>query len=62
MQNAFVESFNGRFREGCLGQHWFKSLTHTCFVIDRWRQHYNEERPHSSLNYQPPAVFASKVA
>ncbi len=62
MQNAFAESFNGRFREGCLGQHWFKSLTHARFVIDRWRQHYNEERPRSSLNYQPPAVFARKVA
>ncbi len=61
-QNAFVESFNGRFREGCLNQHWFKSLTHARFVINKWRHHYNEERPHSSLNYQPPAVFARKVA
>ncbi|MCH9694281.1 MAG: integrase core domain-containing protein [Gammaproteobacteria bacterium] len=57
-----MESFNGRFREGRLNQHWFKSLTHARHEINEWRQHYNEERPHSSLNYQPPAAFARKVA
>ncbi len=50
-QNAFVESFNGRFREGCLNQHWFKSLSQARHIINEWRTHYNEVRPHSSLTY-----------
>ena len=61
-QNAFVESFNGRFRDSCLNQHWFRSLTETRRIIDDWRKHYNEVRPHSSLGYQPPTVFAEQVA
>jgi len=61
-QNAFVESFNGRFREGCLNQHWFKSLTDARQIINAWRHHYNHIRPHSSLGYQPPAVFAQQAA
>jgi len=61
-QNAFVESFNGRFREGCLNQHWFRSLSQARHIINEWRTHYNEVRPHSSLDFQPPAVFARQVA
>ena len=61
-QNAFVESFNGKFRDNCLNQYWFRSLTAARNIIDRWRKHYNEVRPHSSLDYQPPAVFAVKAA
>jgi len=61
-QNAFVESFNGKFRDGCLNQHWFKSLAETRRIIKDWRKHYNEVRPHSSLGYQPPTVFAQQVA
>ena len=61
-QNAFVESFNGRFRDGCLNQHWFRSLEDAQETIDQWRKHYNEVRPHSSLNYQPPAAFETKAA
>ena len=61
-QNAFVESFNGRFREGCLNQHWFRSMQHARDEIDAWRQHYNEERPHSSLQFMTPAAFAAQVA
>lgn len=61
-QNAFVESFNGRFRDGCLNQHWFKSLADARQIIRDWRQHYNFERPHSSLAYQAPAVFEAKAA
>ena len=61
-QNAFVESFNGRFREGCLNQHWFKTLDHARAVIRHWRAHYNEERPHSSLQFMTPAAFAAQVA
>ena len=61
-QNAFVESFNGRFRDGCLNQHWFKSLDDARQIISNWRQHYNHERPHSSLGYQAPSVFETKAA
>ena len=61
-QNAFVESFNGKFRDGCLNQHWFRSLAEARAITDAWRTHYNEVRPHRSLDYQPPAVFARKAA
>lgn len=61
-QNAFVESFNARFRDGCLNQHWFRDLDEAREEIDRWRQHYNEVRPHSSLGYVPPAVYAKQAA
>ncbi len=62
VQNAFCESFNGTFRDNCLNQHWFMSLKEARSVINEWRRHYNEERPHSSLGYQPPATFAKLQA
>ena len=61
-QNGFCESFNGKFRDGCLNQQWFKNLSEARVEIERWRQHYNLVRPHSSLDYVAPAVFANKVA
>ncbi|MEM8985004.1 MAG: integrase core domain-containing protein, partial [Pseudomonadota bacterium] len=61
-QNAFVESFNARLRDSCLNQHWLKSLREARQIIEAWRLHYNHERPHSSLNYQPPAVFENQAA
>ena len=61
-QNAFVESFNGKFRDSCLNQYWFRSLNEASRVIENWRVDYNEVRPHSSLGYQPPSVFANKIA
>ena len=61
-QNAFVESFNGKFRDGCLNQHWFRNIEDARQLIDDWRTHYNTVRPHSSLGYNPPTVFESKVA
>ena len=62
VQNAFVESFNGKFRDTCLNQHWFRSLSEARDIIGRWRIDYNEVRPHSSLRYQPPSVFARQMA
>ena len=56
-QNAFVESFNGRFRDNCLNQHWFTSLEDAREIIDAWRIDYNQIRPHSALNYQSPIQF-----
>lgn len=61
-QNAFVESFNGKFRENCLNQHWFVSLGDARRIIDAWRDDYNAVRPHSSLGYTPPAEFERQAA
>ena len=58
VQNAFVESFNGRFRDACLNEHWFASPNDAKRTIEAWHRHYNEERPHSALGCKPPAVFA----
>ena len=58
VQNAYVESFNGRLREECLNASWFTSLSDARRKIETWRQDYNQQRPHSSLDYLPPAEFA----
>jgi putative transposase len=58
VENAYVESFNGKFRDECLNEHWFTSLAHARDVIEAWRKDYNEVRPHSSLGNQTPAAFA----
>jgi len=58
-QNAYIESFNGRFREECLNLHWFSTLEEAQAIIEEWRVDYNEARPHSSLRYQTPAAFAA---
>jgi len=58
VQNAYIESFNSRFRDECLSQHWFTSLSHMRSVIANWRHDYNHHRPHSTLGYLPPAQFA----
>ena len=54
VQNAFVESFNGKLRDECLNLHWLRSLRHAREEIARWRLHYNIERPHSALAYRTP--------
>ena len=59
-QNAFIESFNGRFRDECLNDHWFTSLPQARILIAAWRRDYNQHRPHSSLDYLTPAEFAAK--
>ncbi len=53
MQNGFIESFNGKFRDECLNEHWFESLPQARSTIAAWRQDYNEVRPHSSLGRIP---------
>jgi putative transposase len=57
VQNAFVESFNGRFRDECLDQHWFESLADARRTVEDWRQDYNRMRPHSALGYRAPEAF-----
>ena len=61
-QNAYIESFNGRFRDECLNEHWFTSLTHAKVVIEAWRREYNEERPKKSLGGLTPAAYAGQLA
>lgn len=58
-QNGFIESFNGRFRDECLNEHWFHDIVHAKAIISAWRRDYNECRAHSSLNYQTPSEFAA---
>lgn len=58
-ENAFIESFNGKFRDECLNDHYFTNLEHARTVISAWRLDYNENRPHSSLGRIPPAEFAA---
>ena len=57
IQNAYVESFNGQFRDECLNEHGFANLAEARQIIEAWRCHYNEVRPHSALGYQTPAAF-----
>ena len=61
-QNGVGESFNGKFRDECLSLEWFRSRAEAKVVIEKWRRHFNDVRPHSSLGYQTPAVFAAGLA
>jgi putative transposase len=60
VQNAFVESFNGRLRDECLNEHAFASLSEARRIVEAWRIDYNTVRPHSSLGGIPPSMFASR--
>lgn len=58
-QNAYIESFNGKFRDECLNEHWFETLAQARAEIATWRRDYNEVRPHSSCKRLPPAKVAA---
>lgn len=60
VENAYIESFNGRLRDECLNENWFISLDHARGIIEEWRVDYNEIRPHSSLGYLTPEEFIEK--
>ena len=60
-QNAYIESFNGRFREECLNEHWFTSLAHARVIVEAWRREYNEERPKKSLGGLTPTAYAKQL-
>ena len=62
MQNGYIESFNGKFRDGCLKENWFVSLADARHTIAPWRQHYNQERPHWALGYRTLQEFAQQIA
>jgi len=57
-----VESFNGKLRDELLNRELFLSLPEARYVLDAWRQEYNERRPHSGLNWRTPAGFAASLA
>jgi putative transposase len=59
-QNGVSESFNGKFRDECLSLEWFRSRAEAKIIIEAWRRHYNEVRPHSSLGYLTPNEFAAQ--
>ena len=61
VQNAFIESFNGKFRDECLNQNWFVDLRDARRIIEGWRVDYNTARPHSSLGYRTPEEFAVEM-
>jgi putative transposase len=60
--NAFAESFIGKLRDECLNEHWFLNLDHAQQIIEAWRETYNTERPHSSLNNLTPYEFIKEQA
>lgn len=60
-QNGTNESFNGKFRDECLSMEWFRNRLEARIIIDDWRRHYNEIRPHSSLNYLTPRQFVGTL-
>jgi putative transposase len=61
-QNGTNESFNGKFRDECLSMEWFRNRVDAKIVIESWRRHYNEVRPHSSLGQLTPAEFKQQLS
>ena len=61
IENAFIESFNGRLRDECLDLHWFRSVQEAREIIENWRIDYNEFRPHSSLGDLSPVEYINKT-
>ncbi len=58
-QNGFIESFNGKFRDECLNEHWFSTLAEARAIVTAWRRDYNERRPHSAIGYLTPAEYGA---
>jgi transposase InsO family protein len=59
-ENAYIESFNDKFRDECLNMEVFRDGKEARDVIEAWRREYNDVRPHSSLNYRTPTEFAAQ--
>jgi len=62
VENAYIESFNGRLRDECLNENWFLTLEQARGIIEDWRIDYNTARPHSSLGYLAPEEFIRQEA
>lgn len=61
-ENAYIESFIGKFRKECVDRYLFYTLKETRRIVEDWRQEYNHYRPHSSLDYLPPSAFAAQLS
>jgi putative transposase len=61
-QNGANESFNGKFRDECLGMQWFMNRVDAKVAIEDWRRMYNEVRPHSSLQNLTPSEYARRIS
>ena len=61
VQNAFIESFNSRFRDECLNEELFFNLNDAKKKIEKWRKYYNAERPHSSIGMKTPNAFEKEL-
>lgn len=61
-QNGTNESFNGKFRDECLSMEWFRNRMDAKILIEAWRRHYNEDRPHSALGQMTPLQFKTKLS
>ncbi len=59
VEKGFIESFNGRLRDECLNVEVFFTLEDVREKLTRWREDYNHQRPHSSLQDETPAAFAA---
>ena len=57
-ENGYIESFNGKLRDELLNREIFTTLIEASILIEEWRKEYNQVRPHSALNYRPPAPEA----
>lgn len=62
IQNAVCESFNGRFRDECLNEHWFLGVADARRIVEAWRHDYNHQRPHSALGYRVPAAVRADLS
>ena len=60
VENAFIESFNGRLRDECLNVHSFVDLAHAQALLDAWRHDYNHQRPHGALGHLTPSEYVER--
>ncbi|MCB1145081.1 MAG: transposase family protein, partial [Leptospiraceae bacterium] len=61
-ENGYIESFNGKLRNECLNEHWFNDIEESREILSEWIDHYNNERPHSSLKGLSPMEYLKNVA
>ena len=59
VENAFIESFNGKLRDECLNSHVFASVAEAQVILDTWREDYNAVRPHTALQDRTPAAVGA---
>ena len=60
VENAFIESFNGRLRDECLNLHSFMGMAHAQQLLDSWRHDYNHRRPHGALGHLTPSEYVER--